>query len=174
MGCQKITTVLRERGGCGPDCGSGSGPVRGVEDGGETQRDSGHGEGGRAVWRGTPDLVPPKEADGLAGDSPAPGLGSPVSDGVYVVYPSGAKRSDLTARYDLVPAEGLRRAAETMARGAATYGENNWQKGMPLSHCLNHAVAHIFRYLEGDRSEDHLAHAACNLLMARHFEEVNP
>jgi hypothetical protein len=60
-----------------------------------------------------------------------------------------------------------------MGRGAVTYGENNWQKGMPLSHCLNHALAHLYKYLEGDRTEDHLAHAACNLLMACHFEEVS-
>jgi hypothetical protein len=45
-------------------------------------------------------------------------------------------------------------------------------KGMPIGHVLNHALAHIFNYLEGDRSEDHLGHAVANLMMACHFDEV--
>ena len=63
--------------------------------------------------------------------------------------------------------------AKTMAEGAIKYGTNNWQKGMPIEDCLNHAIRHQYLWLEGDRSEDHLAHAACNLMMAIHFLE-NP
>ncbi len=46
-------------------------------------------------------------------------------------------------------------------------------KGIPMGHVLNHALAHIFNYLDGDRSEDHLGHAVANLCMACHFDE-NP
>jgi hypothetical protein len=33
---------------------------------------------------------------------------------------------------------------------------------------LNHALRHIYRFLDGDRSEPHLAHAAWNVLAAIH------
>lgn len=59
----------------------------------------------------------------------------------------------------------------TMAEGAAKYGEHNWQKGFPVTDILNHAIAHIYKHLSGDRTEDHLGHAAANLLMAIDTEE---
>lgn len=61
-----------------------------------------------------------------------------------------------------------------MAHGASKYGEGNWLKGMPLAFLLNHALAHIHNYLEGDRTEDHLGHAAANMLMACHSQEHWP
>lgn len=61
-----------------------------------------------------------------------------------------------------------------MAHGASRYGEGNWLKGMPLAFLLNHALAHIYTFLDGDRSEDHLGHAAANLLMACHSHENWP
>jgi hypothetical protein len=57
-----------------------------------------------------------------------------------------------------------------MAHGAARFGEKNWQKGMPMGDILNHALAHIFNFLDGDMTEDHLGHAAANLMMACHFD----
>jgi len=61
-----------------------------------------------------------------------------------------------------------------MAEGAEKYGERNWEKGMPVKFLLNHALAHIYEFLAGDRSEDHLGHAAANLLMACHSQESWP
>lgn len=83
-------------------------------------------------------------------------------------------RSYLPQRFDLIPASGAARVAEAMAHGAEKYGEGNWEKGMPVKFMLNHALAHIFQYLSGDRSEDHLGHAAANLCMACHSEEHWP
>ncbi len=77
-------------------------------------------------------------------------------------------------RWDLITPSGLRRLAKTCAEGAAKYGEYNWQKGMPVSSMLNHAIRHIYLYLEGNDDEDHLAHAAWNILGACHFEETRP
>lgn len=94
----------------------------------------------------------------------------PVKKEELKTYPTGAKRSHLDERYDLIPLEGLKRAALVMGEGAKRYGENNWQKGFPVPDVLNHALAHIVNYLAGDRTEDHLAHAACNLLMAIDLE----
>lgn len=77
-------------------------------------------------------------------------------------------------RYDLISPIGLRRLAETYAEGSEKYGDYNWERGMPISEMLNHACEHIRKYLEGDRSEDHLAHGAWNLFGAMHSEELWP
>jgi len=77
-------------------------------------------------------------------------------------------------RYDLISPVGLRRLAATCAEGAAKYDDFNWEKGMPVSDLLNHGIRHVYLYLSGDRSEDHLAHAAWNLFGAMHSEELWP
>lgn len=90
---------------------------------------------------------------------------------------TGAVRSsDAEAeRYDLISPIGLRRLAETYAEGSAKYGEHNWEQGIPASSLANHALRHIMLWLAGDQAgEDHLAHAAWNLLAAMHFEERLP
>lgn len=64
-------------------------------------------------------------------------------------------------------ARALRRAAEVMAEGREKYGppDKVWRR-IDVEQHINHALAHLFRYLEGDTSEDHLAHAACRALGA--------
>ena len=91
-------------------------------------------------------------------------------------FATGAVRgSDANGeRWDLITPIGLRRLAETCAEGAAKYGDYNWQKGIPASVMINHAIRHIYLYLAGDRGEDHLAHASWNLLGVCHFEELLP
>ena len=88
-------------------------------------------------------------------------------------FSSGAVRSTDADGYrlDLVPAEGLIRAGVAAAHGAEKYGEHNWQKGMPLSEFINHLLVHIYKYLAGDRTEDHLGHAAWNAMAACTAEE---
>ena len=97
-------------------------------------------------------------------------------EGDRVKYETGAERSpDREAvRYDLITPIGLRRLAETYHEGATKYSDFNWEKGMPVSDMANHAIAHLYAYLSGDRSEDHLAHAAWNCLAACHSEELWP
>ena len=91
-------------------------------------------------------------------------------------FPTGAVRSSDAdgVRFDLITPIGLRRLAATCAEGAKRYGDHNWQKGIPASVMLNHAIRHIYLWLDGDTSEDHLAHAAWNILGVCHFEETNP
>ena len=147
--------------------------LRGVKGCGEAEcsgRD-GAGDSGCKGSRETPVPHAQKEQDRLAGDDPADRPAAVCPDGSTVkVYAGGAKRSDLSERYDLIPAEGLRRAALAMAHGAERFGEKNWTKGMPIGEVLNHALAHIYNYLDGDSSEDHLGHAVANLCMACHFD----
>lgn len=91
-------------------------------------------------------------------------------------FATGAVRSTDAdgVRYDLMSPHALERIAMTCAEGANKYGEHNWTKGLPISSCINHALRHIVLYLAGDDAEDHLAHAAWNLMAVMHFEEVLP
>jgi len=99
-----------------------------------------------------------------------------LEEDVRRTFPSGAVRSSDAdgTRFDLITPIGLRRLAETCAEGARKYGPYNWQKGIPASVMLNHAIRHIYLYLQGDDAEDHLIHAAWNLLAVAHFEEALP
>lgn len=96
--------------------------------------------------------------------------------GTTAKFGTGAVRSDTFEefRYDLVSPIGLREVARTCAEGAAKYSDYNWERGMPVHDLLNHAIAHIYAFLSGDRSEPHLPHAAWNLLAAIHSAEVWP
>ncbi len=76
--------------------------------------------------------------------------------------------------YTLLSPIGLRRVAATCKEGELKYSAYNWEKGMPVREMLEHGLQHIFQYLDGDRKEDHLAHAAWNLLAAMHSEESWP
>lgn len=101
----------------------------------------------------------------------------PPMDSMETKFPTGAKRqqgvagSDKPCRYDLITPIGLRRLAETYGEGALKYGDRNWEKGIPNDNLLNHLIAHINQYMVGDKTEDHLAHAAWGLFALMHFEE---
>ena len=96
--------------------------------------------------------------------------------GTTAKFGTGAVRSDTFEqfRYDLVSPIGLREVARACAEGAAKYSDYNWERGMPVHDLLNHAIAHVYQYLAGDRGEAHLGHAAWNLLAAIHSEELWP
>ena len=97
-------------------------------------------------------------------------------EGTTAKFGTGAVRSDTCEeyRYDLVSPIGLREVARACAEGAAKYSDFNWERGMPVHDLLNHAIAHVYQYLAGDRREPHLGHAAWNLLAAIHSEELWP
>ena len=96
--------------------------------------------------------------------------------GKVVEYETGSVRSSEAEgyRYDLISPIGLAAVARTCHEGAEKYGPHNWELGQPVSDILNHAIKHIYQYLAGDRSEDHLGHAAWNLLAAIHTTELHP
>ena len=89
-------------------------------------------------------------------------------------FSSGAKRSKSKGkgRYDLITPIGLRRLAGVYERGAEHKGDRNWEKGFPMSRCLDSAIRHINQYKEGMRDEEHLGQSAWNLFAAMHFEEM--
>ena len=67
-------------------------------------------------------------------------------------------------RYDLLPPYAIYRLARHFENGAKKYGDKNWTKGQNLSRYLDSALRHLFCYLGGSRSEDHLAAVAWNAL----------
>lgn len=82
-------------------------------------------------------------------------------------FESGAKSSEAKPRYDLIPVDALRREAIRMAEGARAHGERNYQKGAGdqafITDRVNHAIEHLLKYAEGDRTEDHLAAVRANM-----------
>lgn len=91
-------------------------------------------------------------------------------------FETGAQRSKNAdgTRYDLISPIALERLAKVYKEGADKYGDFNWEKGMPVSDLLNHAIRHMYAYLSGDRTEDHLGHSAWNAMAAIHSAEKWP
>ena len=50
--------------------------------------------------------------------------------------------------------------------GAKKYGENNWQKGIPVKCYIDSAVRHYLKYLRGDEDEPHDRAFCWNILCA--------
>jgi hypothetical protein len=115
------------------------------------------------------------KATDIGGDV-VPVLDGVAGEGRTAKFGTGAVRSDSVEefRYDLISPIGLREVARTCAEGAAKYDDFNWERGMPAHDLLNHAIAHIYAFLGGDRTEPHLPHAAWNLLAAIHSHELWP
>lgn len=67
-------------------------------------------------------------------------------------------------RFDLLPPYALKRLAIHYANGAEKYGDRNWEKGQNLSRYADSAIRHLYAFLGGDRSEDHMAAVAWNAL----------
>lgn len=82
------------------------------------------------------------------------------------VFASGARSSDEAPRVDLIPWAAMAREAARMAAGAASHGENNYQRGIGdaafFRDRVNHLLRHALLYANGDRSDDHLAAIRCN------------
>jgi hypothetical protein len=98
----------------------------------------------------------------------------------YTLHDSGERQQFATGavrdrqagkgRFDLLPALAVTRLARHFEKGAAKYGDRNWERGIPLSRFLDSALRHLFAYLAGRDDEDHLVAAAWNLLAALETE----
>ena len=75
------------------------------------------------------------------------------------------KQSYSPYRLDLVDPQSLLAEAAILKEGAEKYGEDNW-RDLPITDHLNHLLVHVYAYLAGDRSDDHLGHAVCRARFA--------
>lgn len=83
----------------------------------------------------------------------------------------GGKQAKLSGTYIRYP-NATNKIAEVSKQGADKYGEDNWLSINLKSH-LDHALYHINKYLSGDTTEDHLAHAGCRIMMALEKDALN-
>ena len=51
------------------------------------------------------------------------------------------------------------------------YDDENYKKIDKLDH-IGRALSHIYSYLAGDTSNEHLSHSACRILMALELDEI--
>lgn len=99
----------------------------------------------------------------------APTHTKPLIDAPITTNERGGRQSHLSERYDLMPAGPMKALAQILAMGAQRYGEDNWHR-IPIKDHVNHAIAHLYEYLDGETAEDHLGHAMCRTMFALHLQ----
>jgi len=88
-------------------------------------------------------------------------------------YPNGGMETIPIARFDLMPADVMIRVGKLFRDKSRKYLKNNWRLVPQRAH-INHAMAHMWAYIGGDTSDDHLAHANSRLMMAMATEDDRP
>lgn len=91
-------------------------------------------------------------------------------------FSTGANRdmSKGKGRLDLLPCSAILALARHCEAGALKYGERNVDKGIPQHSFIDSGLRHLFKYLRGDRDEDHLVAAFWNIAWALEQEERKP
>lgn len=77
-------------------------------------------------------------------------------------------------RFDLIPPEAIFRLAKHYEAGAKKYNDRNWEKGIPISRCIDSCFRHLYKYVQGWNDEDHLAAAMWNIAAIMHYERYMP
>lgn len=87
-----------------------------------------------------------------------------------VVNEFGGKQSESPYRFDLIDPLSIFRLAQVLGYGAKKYAAWNWLKVPPMD-SVNHAIQHLYAYLAGDTSDDHLGHAFTRIhfVLAQHL-----
>lgn len=93
--------------------------------------------------------------------------------GKRIDYATGARRDtdEGKPRYDLISHHMLTRLAHHLRKGAEKYGDRNWEKGIPTWRLVASGLRHVYAYIAGDRTEDHLSAIIFNFGAIVHFEE---
>jgi hypothetical protein len=55
-----------------------------------------------------------------------------------------------------IPPRALIRLAKRFEDGAAKYKRDNWKQGIPVSRYIDSLYRHLWAFMEGDNTEDHL------------------
>lgn len=95
-----------------------------------------------------------------------------------VIDDNGMKRDNVVPMYHKLPVKPLIRVVMALTEGSMKYDEGkiysgNWEKANEHSGAANfdHLAHHLFMFLSGDTSEDHLAHLVADALFAMDYEE---
>lgn len=76
-------------------------------------------------------------------------------------------------RCDLLPPNALLRLARHFENGVVKYGDRNWEKGIPENSFIDSGLRHIFKYMAGEKDENHLIAAVWNLICLVETEMKN-
>jgi len=89
-------------------------------------------------------------------------------------FDTGAVRDGGAAkpRPDLISPYAMMRTGEWLAEGAIKYAPRNWEKGMPISRCIESLERHLQKYKMGLVDEDHLAAIVVNAQFIMHYEAM--
>ena len=74
--------------------------------------------------------------------------------------------------YDLVSPLAIHRLAVHLEKGAAKYGDRNWEKGIKYQRLIQALLRHTYQFLAGMDDEDHLAAMMCNIMFLTHFDAL--
>lgn len=69
-------------------------------------------------------------------------------------------------RIDLLPVTAIIELSKHCEAGALKYGERNVDKGIPQHSFIDSGLRHLFKYLRGDKDENHLVAALWNIAWA--------
>lgn len=75
-------------------------------------------------------------------------------------------------RMDLLPCTAIIELSKHCEAGALKYGERNVDKWIPQHSFIDSGLRHLFKYLRGDKDENHLVAAAWNIMWELE-QEVN-
>lgn len=93
-----------------------------------------------------------------------------------ITYSSWAKRENKIGktRWDLIPIPELKRVAELYTRGAEVYGDRNWENWdiEYAEKAKASAFRHFYQFMEGDRSEDHMAAVVWNMFTIEALKRI--
>lgn len=91
-----------------------------------------------------------------------------LDSGDRTEFSTGAKRDmhEGKGRLDLLPCTAILELAKHCENGALKYGERNVDKGIPQHSFIDSGLRHLFKYLRGDRDENHLVSALWNITWA--------
>ena len=91
-------------------------------------------------------------------------------DAPTVTNEKGGKQSRVLYRFDLCDPKAMFEMTKVLKEGFDKYGDDeNWRK-IPVNEHLNHLLIHVYAYLSGDESDEHLSHAMCRAMFAQAVE----
>ena len=99
-----------------------------------------------------------------------------LDSGDRTEFETGAKR-DMhigKGRLDLLPCTAILELAKHCENGALKYGERNVDKGIPQHSFIDSGMRHLFKYLRGDKDENHLVAALWNIAWAVEQDVTKP